>query len=95
MERDDTPKPWTSLTRLRELNGYTQAEFAAVANIKPYTLSRYESGQRSPSPAIIQKFAHLLNVPAGMLAFRDESVDEIEVAWARLVIARHEARDAA
>lgn len=95
MDRYETPKPWTSLTKLRELNGYSQAEFAAVADIKPYALSRYESGHRTPSPAIVQKFARLLNVPPGMLLYRTESVDEIEVAWAKLVLARHEQTGAA
>src|SRR5260370_41217342 len=46
------------VTLLRRLRGpWSQAEMAARAEVNPGSISTYESGDRSPSPAAIEKLA--------------------------------------
>ncbi|HEY8563574.1 MAG TPA: helix-turn-helix transcriptional regulator [Pyrinomonadaceae bacterium] len=42
------------LKRRRERLGLTQAEFAAAVGVTSTTVSRYETGQQSPIPKLIE-----------------------------------------
>src|SRR6266849_4223585 len=48
---------------LRALHGWSQAELAAQAGINPATISLYESGDRTPSDAAIEKLAGAAGLP--------------------------------
>src|ERR1700674_2436888 len=52
------------VTLLRRLRGpWSQAEMAARAEVNPGSLSTYESGDRSPSRAAVEKLAGAARVP--------------------------------
>ena len=50
------------LSLARRLAGYTQAEAAAIIGIAPKSLSRYETGEHTPSICTLVALAHLYGV---------------------------------
>lgn len=57
---------------LREKDGYSAAAFAKEAGLSLSYYCRIESGERTlkRNPALIKRFAELLNVPTSMLERR-------------------------
>ena len=62
---------------LREKDGYSAARFAKEAGLSLSYYCRIESGERSlkRNPALIKKFAEILNVPISMLEHRAPGED--------------------
>lgn len=58
----------------RKQKKMTQKEVAAVLNVTPATLSRYESGQIQPDPATLSLMAKLYDVSVDFLLNRTTSV---------------------
>ena len=56
------------LRAIRKWRGQGQVAVAATAGITQGHLSDIESGRRSLTPALAERLAHLLNVPAAWLA---------------------------
>jgi transcriptional regulator with XRE-family HTH domain/tetratricopeptide (TPR) repeat protein len=52
------------VTLLRRRRGWSQAEMAKRAGINPSSISQYEGGDMTPSPAAIQKLAAASGVPS-------------------------------
>ncbi|MBC7324860.1 MAG: helix-turn-helix transcriptional regulator, partial [Moorella sp. (in: Bacteria)] len=81
------------LRKLREKRGLKQKEVAALLNLNPNTLSRYESGERTPDPQTLVKLANFYGVTTDYLLTgktngnghsqpwweRDEPPDDIEL----------------
>lgn len=55
------------LRKLREKRGLKQKEVAALLNLNPNTLSRYESGERTPDPQTLVKLANFYGVTTDYL----------------------------
>lgn len=51
------------LRRMRHAAGMTVREAAAHLRISPGTLARYEAGQRTPTPSVLQAMAHAYRQP--------------------------------
>lgn len=62
---------------LREKDGYSAAAFSRKAGLSLSYYCRIESGERSlkRNPALIKKFAEILNVPTSMLERRAPGED--------------------
>lgn len=51
------------LKNLREKVGLTDAQLAAMLGVSETSVSLYQSGKRSPRPAILEKMAEIFQVP--------------------------------
>jgi transcriptional regulator with XRE-family HTH domain len=58
--RRDLPAP-AARRALRELAGLSQDDLARVLNVTRSTVSRWESGEREPRPAILYQYVDLLD----------------------------------
>lgn len=61
------PVPWTELKVIREKDGYSIRQLAAVCGYTKTYLSMLENGQRRPSEEAIAALAGVLRVPFSML----------------------------
>jgi transcriptional regulator with XRE-family HTH domain len=57
----------TRLKRLREWRNMTQKELGLALNYSQQTIHKWEAGDTSPDPDLLQKIAAILNVPVGVL----------------------------
>jgi transcriptional regulator with XRE-family HTH domain len=57
----------SELRRLRNLRGLTLADVAVLTGKTESAISRFERGQRSPTPETVVALAHALRVPATRL----------------------------
>lgn len=93
MHRPDEETIGDRVRRLRRARGLRQRDLAA-AGISPAYASRIESGERIPSPQVVQKLARLLGVtPVELLEgdARDPRVErEVRLADAELALRLHE-----
>ena len=55
------------IRRMRLIQGFTQADFAAAIGTSATTLSCVESGRRVPTPALLETMARVLNVDVSLL----------------------------
>lgn len=68
--------PWEKLLIMRRRSGIRQGDLAAHASISRPHLANLESGKRWPTPAITQRLADGLGVPAAMIAREDRDSGE-------------------
>jgi len=54
-----TPDWAKHLTRLREREGLTQTALAAILNVSPMSVSRWERGVQEPSPGIFLQLGNI------------------------------------
>lgn len=57
----------SELLRLRNLRGYTQADLAVLTGKSEAAISRFERGERRPTPETVVKLAHALRVSSTRL----------------------------
>ncbi|MGE0279528.1 MAG: XRE family transcriptional regulator [Rhizobiaceae bacterium] len=63
------------LSLARKRRGLTKKGFAEALGVTPHTVLRYESGEISPPPEMIERIAHILDFPESF--FRSPDVDEV------------------
>ena len=77
-----------NLKRIREIEGYTQAEIAKKIGISPSSYNSYETGRdeigdREPSFSNLLKLARILNVSTDeLLGFSIDEFTRCEIMWA-------------
>lgn len=57
----------SDLLRLRNLRGYTQADLAVLTGKSEAAISRFERGERRPTPETVVKLARALRVSSTRL----------------------------
>jgi transcriptional regulator with XRE-family HTH domain len=62
-----TSKPWEELRVIRQKDGHSKASLARATGYTPQYVSALELGSRKPTPAVIHKFALVLNVPKSVI----------------------------
>jgi Zn-dependent peptidase ImmA (M78 family)/transcriptional regulator with XRE-family HTH domain len=67
------------LEQAREARGLTAVALAEMVGVKSANISQYEHGKQSPSPAILDKLAQVLNVPTAFFLkpIRNSDMDGI------------------
>jgi transcriptional regulator with XRE-family HTH domain len=70
---------------LREANGHTREAFAALLDVTPRTLQRYEKGDQLPSSEVLLKLQELLGADPNSILLGTESTP---AAAARDVLAQ-------
>ena len=64
-----TPMPAPTLRQLRQARGWAQLDVALGRGVTRRTVSRWEIGERRPSPANRRRLAELFGVGVGEIGF--------------------------
>jgi transcriptional regulator with XRE-family HTH domain len=63
-----TPSPSSLvLALLRTVRGWSQKELADAARVRPSTLSDYERGKKTPSPAMLERLTSVMGFPSSQI----------------------------
>src|SRR5437879_5511613 len=80
------------LEQVREARGLTAVALAEMVGVKSANISQYEHAKQSPSPAILQKLAQVLNVPAAFFLKPVRNSDMEGINYRSMSIATKSAR---
>lgn len=74
------------IQQLRKSKGLTLSELAERANVAKSYLSNVErSIQSNPSIHFLEKIASILNVSVNSLLYEDDTIEELDPEWNRLI----------
>jgi transcriptional regulator with XRE-family HTH domain len=66
-DRNEAADYRVAIIFLRAIRGWDQGELAATAGMAPSTISRYESGESSPSAKTFERIVSAVGVPAATM----------------------------